>query len=101
MGIIQNDRDSRNYRFRRKLAEKNLYELGEIPPLGHVPKQMYAWAIRKERHGDPCMSEVFAWEDIPAAHTKMLKNLHKPGNMPVLGEAKRPGRRTVEDCIEG
>jgi crotonyl-CoA carboxylase/reductase len=54
-----------------------------------------------ERRLDPCMSEVFAWEDIPAAHTKMLKNLHKPGNMAVLVQAKRPGRRTVEDCIEG
>ena len=33
--------------------KKDLYEIGEIPPLGHVPKNMYAWAIRKERHGDP------------------------------------------------
>src|SRR6478752_2997729 len=32
---------------------KDLYELGEIPPLGHVPRQMYAWAIRKDRHGPP------------------------------------------------
>ncbi|MCG8690691.1 MAG: alcohol dehydrogenase catalytic domain-containing protein, partial [Minwuiales bacterium] len=32
---------------------KDLYEVGEIPPLGHVPKQMYAWAIRRERHGPP------------------------------------------------
>src|ERR671931_1565951 len=32
---------------------KDLYEIGEIPPLGHVPKQMYAWAIRRERHGPP------------------------------------------------
>src|SRR5262245_66395208 len=32
---------------------KNLYEVGEIPPLGHVPERMYAWAIRKERHGPP------------------------------------------------
>ena len=32
---------------------KDLYELGEMPPLGHVPKQMYAWAIRRERHGPP------------------------------------------------
>jgi crotonyl-CoA carboxylase/reductase len=32
---------------------KDLYEVGEIPPLGHVPKTMYAWAIRRERHGDP------------------------------------------------
>ena len=32
---------------------KDLYEIGEIPPLGHVPKSMYAWVIRKERHGPP------------------------------------------------
>ncbi len=32
---------------------KELYELGEIPPLGHVPAKMYAWAIRRERHGPP------------------------------------------------
>jgi crotonyl-CoA carboxylase/reductase len=30
---------------------KDLYEIGEIPPLGHVPPKMYAWAIRRERHG--------------------------------------------------
>ena len=33
--------------------KKDLYEVGEIPPLGYVPKQMYAWAIRRERHGEP------------------------------------------------
>ena len=32
---------------------KDLYEVGEIPPLGHVPERMYAWAIRRERHGEP------------------------------------------------
>jgi len=32
---------------------KDLYEVGEMPPLGHVPAQMYAWAIRRERHGEP------------------------------------------------
>ena len=32
---------------------KDLYEIGEIPPLGHVPSRMYAWAIRRERHGEP------------------------------------------------
>src|ERR1700679_255826 len=32
---------------------KDLYEVGEIPPLGHVPARMYAWAIRRERHGAP------------------------------------------------
>ncbi|MEM8813483.1 MAG: crotonyl-CoA carboxylase/reductase, partial [Pseudomonadota bacterium] len=34
-------------------ATKDLYEIGEIPPLGHVPANMYAWAIRPERHGPP------------------------------------------------
>ncbi|MGI9569413.1 MAG: crotonyl-CoA carboxylase/reductase, partial [Desulfobulbia bacterium] len=33
--------------------KKDLYDIGEIPPLGHVPKQMYAWTIRQERHGNP------------------------------------------------
>ncbi len=33
--------------------KKDLYEVGEIPPLGHVPEKMYAWAIRRERHGEP------------------------------------------------
>ena len=32
---------------------KDLYELGEIPPAFHVPEKMYAWAIRRERHGRP------------------------------------------------
>src|SRR6267143_796705 len=31
-------------------AKKDLYEVGEIPPLGHIPARMYAWAIRRERH---------------------------------------------------
>ena len=32
---------------------KDLYALGEMPPLGHVPARMHAWCIRKERHGPP------------------------------------------------
>ena len=35
---------------------KDLYAIGEIPPLGHVPAKMHAWAIRKERHGPPLTS---------------------------------------------
>ena len=53
-----------------------------------------------DRRVDPCMSEVFPWEDIPAAHTKMMNNQHKPGNMAVLVSAKRPGLRTLEDAVE-
>ena len=33
--------------------KKDLYEMGEMPPLGHVPAQMRAWTIRRERHGSP------------------------------------------------
>jgi crotonyl-CoA carboxylase/reductase len=37
----------------KSAGPKDLYEIGEIPPLGHVPSKMYAWTIRKERHGPP------------------------------------------------
>ena len=42
---------------------KDLYEIGEIPPLGHVPSKMYAWTIRKERHGEP--EKSFQIEVVP------------------------------------
>ena len=53
-----------------------------------------------ERRIDPCMSEMFAWEDIPESHMKMMRNEHKPGNMAVLVQAKKPGLRSLEDCID-
>ena len=53
-----------------------------------------------ERRLDPCMSEVFGWDDIPRAHMKMRRNEHKPGNMAVLVSSKVPGLRTIEDAIE-
>ena len=34
-------------------AAKPLYEMNELPPLGVVPDSMYAWTIRRERHGEP------------------------------------------------
>jgi crotonyl-CoA carboxylase/reductase len=52
-----------------------------------------------ERRIDPCMSEVFPWHEIPLAHTKMMRNQHKPGNMAVLVQAKRPGLTTFEDAL--
>lgn len=36
-----------------KTNARDLYEVGDIPPLGHVPAQMHAWAIRRDRHGEP------------------------------------------------
>src|SRR6201997_4946876 len=32
---------------------KDFYESGGFPPLGHIPEKLYAWWIRKERHGPP------------------------------------------------
>ena len=32
---------------------KEIYEIGEIPPIGEIPDQMYAQVIRPERFGDP------------------------------------------------
>ena len=45
--------------------EKDLYEIGEIPPMGYVPKQMYAWTIRKERHGNPNTAMLEEVVDVP------------------------------------
>ncbi len=42
---------------------KALYELGEQPPIGVVPEQMYAQVIRRERFGEP--SKAFAREKVP------------------------------------
>jgi crotonyl-CoA carboxylase/reductase len=67
----------------------------------HAKECNQANALVIERRIDPCMSEVFSWDDIPKAHTKMLRNKHKPGNMAVLVQAVKPGRRTLEDCLEG
>ncbi len=53
-----------------------------------------------ERRLDPCMSEVFPWDQIPAAHTKMMRNEHKPGNMACLVGAPVAGLRTFADALE-
>ncbi len=47
------------------------------------------------------MDARFVWNDIPRAHAIMHVNKHKPGNMAVLVQAKRPGPRTFEDVVEG
>jgi crotonyl-CoA carboxylase/reductase len=45
--------------------QKDLYAVGEIPPLGHVPARMYAWAIRRERHGEPDVAFQLEVVDTP------------------------------------
>ena len=46
---------------------------------------------------DPCMSEVFTWDDLPEAHAKMRRNEHKPGNMAVLINAPKAGLKTLHN----
>ena len=65
----------------------------------HLKQAAAANKLMVERRLDPSMSEVFGWDDIPAAHMKMLRNEHKPGNMAVLVQAPRTGLRTFEDSL--
>jgi crotonyl-CoA carboxylase/reductase len=39
---------------------KQLYDLGDRPPLGEVPEKMHAWLIRADRFGLP--TEAFQKE---------------------------------------
>ena len=66
----------------------------------HLKQASAANQLMIERRLDPCMSEVFGWDEIPAAHTKMRRNEHKPGNMAVLVQAPVTGLRTFEDTLE-
>jgi len=47
------------------MAEKELYAIGEIPPLGFVPKKMHAYVIRPEHHGLPLQSMKPEVVDVP------------------------------------
>ena len=66
----------------------------------HLKQAAVANKFVLDRRIDPCMSEVFTWDQIPLAHTKMWKNQHAPGNMSVLVNAPKPGLKTLEDVIE-
>ncbi len=46
-------------------ATKDLYEIGEIPPLGDVPAKMHAWLIRPERFGEPTQAFQKEVLDVP------------------------------------
>ena len=46
---------------------------------------------------NPLMSECFSWDKIPAAHTKMMNNLHLPGNMAALVQASKQGMKTFNE----
>lgn len=42
---------------------RELYEIGEAPPVGTVPEKMWAWVVRKERFGEP--RKAFQLETVP------------------------------------
>lgn len=66
----------------------------------HLKQASAANKLMVERRLDPCMSEVFAWEDLPEAHMKMMRNEHLPGNMSVLVQAPKTGLRTLEEVLD-
>ncbi len=66
----------------------------------HLKQAAQANKLVIDRRIDPCMSEVYSWEDIPKAHMRMWRNEHQPGNMAVLVSAPTTGLRTFEDAIE-
>jgi len=45
--------------------KKDLYAMGEMPPLGHVPARMHAWVLRQERHGTPDKALQLEVVDVP------------------------------------
>ncbi len=50
------------------MSTKDIYEIGEMPPIGEVPKQMYAQVVRAERFGEPKVA--FRVEKIPVPEIK-------------------------------
>ena len=66
----------------------------------HLKQAAAANRLVIEKRIDPTMSEVFPWDEIPAAHVKMLKNEHKPGNMAVLVQAPKTGLRTLAEVLD-
>jgi crotonyl-CoA carboxylase/reductase len=50
------------------MMHKEIYEIGQVPPIGVVPKQMYAQVIRADRFGDP--NHAFKVEKIAVPEIK-------------------------------
>ncbi|KAF0207273.1 MAG: Crotonyl-CoA, partial [Methylocystaceae bacterium] len=65
----------------------------------HLQQASAANLFVVDRRIDPCMSDVFSWDSIPAAHMKMWRNEHPPGNMAALVMAPKPGLKTFSETI--
>ena len=75
---------------------KDLYAVGEVPPAYHVPSKMWAWAIRKERHGRPKQSMQLEVVDTPTLDSDevlilvMAAGVNYNGVWAALGEPVSP-----------
>jgi crotonyl-CoA carboxylase/reductase len=89
---------------------KDIYDIGELPPLGEVPARMLAQVIRPDRFGEP--EKAFQIEEIPVPepgpdealvlvmaaginYNNVWAALGKPVN--VIAARQRGGERLV-DC---
>ena len=79
---------------------KDLYEIGEIPPLGHVPAKMYAWAIRRERHGEPEKSFQLEVVETPTldSHDVLIMVMAVPA-MSMGRETGEPWKLAPDSCM--
>ena len=50
------------------MSQREIYEIGEIPPVGHVPRYMYGQLIRADRFGHP--KSAFKIEKVPVPELK-------------------------------
>ncbi len=58
---------------RRETPTSLIYELGCDIPVGAVPSRMHAWAIRRDRHGDPKTAFRHEVIDVPTiGHDEVL-----------------------------
>ena len=54
------------------MAKRELYDLGEIPPLGEVPRKMHAATIRRERYGRSDGAFGFEVVDVPRVGSEQV-----------------------------
>jgi crotonyl-CoA carboxylase/reductase len=47
------------------MSYKEIYDIGELPPIGHVPKRMYGQLIRADRFGHPTQAFQTEKVDVP------------------------------------
>jgi len=95
------------------MAEKELYAIGEIPPLGFVPKKMHAYVIRPEHHGLPLQSMKPEVVDVPEIgpdeilvqvvtagvnYNGVWAALGKPASPTRFRGSSRPSRRRPSPC---